>query len=88
MDLGWNALAGVAAARTGARVNGSQITGDVVRIGAIAGVIKSGVLNFSLLISKSNQDIIASTTIFGLSSFGISFIVTVAIAQQVLHEGK
>ena len=88
LDLGWNALAGIAASRTGAHVNGNPITSEVVRVGALAGVIKSGVLNFSLLVARANTDIVASTLIFGLSSFGIAFIVTVAIAQEVLHDGN
>lgn len=88
MDLAWNALAGLLAARTGAHVNGSVSTNEILRLRALAVVMKSGILKNSLLLPRATSDIVLSTLIVGLSAFGPACIATVAIAQEVLHEGN
>ncbi|KAG8827890.1 hypothetical protein FRC17_007693 [Serendipita sp. 399] len=85
LDLGFNAAAGAAAAATGAHVNGSPTTTQVLRLGALAGVIKSGVFNYSFLISSMSSGSTAFVMMLTGSTFGIAFIVTNAIAQRVLH---
>ncbi|KAG8811142.1 hypothetical protein FRC17_002613, partial [Serendipita sp. 399] len=82
LDLGFNAAAGAAAAATGAHVNGSPITGEVIRIGAWAAVIKSGILNYSFLVFIMSTSATSMIISFASTTFGIAFVVTLAVAQR------
>ncbi|KAG8828183.1 hypothetical protein FRC17_007592 [Serendipita sp. 399] len=85
LDLGFNAAAGAAAAATGAHVNGNGSTKEIVRLGALAGVIKSGILNYSLLVSSISSSPVSVAVIFATSTFGMAFIVTLAMAEKTIH---
>ncbi|KAF4119832.1 hypothetical protein GMORB2_3520 [Geosmithia morbida] len=85
LDLAINSAAGAAAAATGAHVEGAPITTLVVQTGAWAGLLKSGVLNFSVLIAMTTQNVFVFViTIFLGSSFGASELVTLAVCQSIL----
>ncbi|KAH8807626.1 hypothetical protein F5884DRAFT_789716 [Xylogone sp. PMI_703] len=86
LDLGWCALAGVAAASAGAHANGTAITKHILQLGALAGVIKSGVSNCYLLYCKSSAYPGARFLMSIAGVFGVMFILTSAIAQRAFHE--
>jgi len=88
LDFAFCATAGAAAAAAGAHSNGSEVTADIVRLGALAGVISSGILNFCAFVSSFTVHTMQFALMFGVSSFGIAFLVVLAIGQRVLHEGK
>ncbi|KAG8856833.1 hypothetical protein FRB91_000283 [Serendipita sp. 411] len=85
LDLGFNAAAGAAAAATGAHVNGNPTTGEILRIGAWAAVIKSGILNYSMLTFIMSTSATNVIILFATTSFGSAFVVTLAVTQRVLH---
>jgi hypothetical protein len=80
LDLAFNAAAGAAAAATGALANGSIPTGEIVRLGALAGVIGSGVHKYCQLVSMSSN----RTQLLMASKFGVPFVVTLAITQKAI----
>ena len=88
MDFTFNATAGVAAAATGAHVNGSAVTAKVVRLGALAGLISSGILNFCSFVTGFTKGTLQFGLTIGMTSFGLSFLVVFAIGQQALNEGE
>ncbi|KAG8827891.1 hypothetical protein FRC17_007694 [Serendipita sp. 399] len=85
LDLGFNAAAGAAAAATGAHVNGNGSTKEIVRLGALAGFMKSGILNYSLLVSSTSSSTVSFAVMFATSTFGMAFIVTLAMAEKTIH---
>ncbi|KAG8803251.1 hypothetical protein FRC18_007350, partial [Serendipita sp. 400] len=85
LDLGFNAAAGAAAAATGAHVNGNRTTEEIVRLGALAGVMKSGILNYSLLVSSTSSSSASLAMMFATSTFGMAFVVTLAMAEKTIH---
>ena len=85
IDIPINAAAGAAAAAAGAHVNGSEKTVDIVRLGALGGVIKSGILNFTCLVcltSTNHFHYLVMT--FLLSPFGMAMVVTLYLSQKAL----
>ncbi|KAI9743097.1 MAG: hypothetical protein M1818_003392 [Claussenomyces sp. TS43310] len=86
IDLGGHAAAGAAAAATGAHVNGSPITPDVLHLGAVAGVLGAGILSFSTLVKATSGFTVGNVLSFMLSTFGMAFVVTTFLAQKVLGE--
>ncbi|RYP14042.1 hypothetical protein DL767_010439 [Monosporascus sp. MG133] len=85
LDLAINAAAGAAAAATGAHVNGDPTTRLVLQTGAWAGVSKSGVLNFTVLISMTTDNIFVKVLMIVLGSpFGQALLVTLAVGQKIL----
>ncbi|KAI9785190.1 MAG: hypothetical protein M1839_000828 [Geoglossum umbratile] len=86
LDLGWNALAGVLAALAGASASGSVATRNVLQLGALAGVIKSGMSSFAVLSSRATVNDAALAVIHVAATFTIPFIVTSFIAQRALHQ--
>ena len=88
MDFTFNAAAGVAAAATGAHVNGSALTTEVVRLGALAGLISSGIVNFCSFVTGFTKGTLQFGLTICMTSFGLSFLVVFAIGQRALDEGK
>jgi hypothetical protein len=84
LDLAFNAAAGAAAAATGAHVSGGALTGEIVRLGALAGVIGSGILNFCLLVSMTASNRVSVIMMLATSTFGMAFIVILAISQRTI----
>lgn len=89
LDLAISAAAGAAAAATGAHVEGAPTTSLILQTGAWAGLLKSGVLNFSVLIAMTSNNIFVTviTIVLG-SSFGAAELVTLAVCQSVLGQSS
>ena len=89
IDLGISAAGGVAAAATGAHVNDSPKTTQVLQSGALGGVILSGILNFAALVCMASKNTYQYLVIVVLlSSFGIAVVVTLILTQKILGESK
>ncbi len=89
LDLGIGAAAGAAAAAAGAHVNGNAKTALVLQYGALGGVMKSGVINLSKLISMTTPNLlIRLPLLFVGSTFGAAVLITLAISQKVLLYSK
>jgi hypothetical protein len=88
VDLAINAAAGAAAAATGAHVNGTPLTEKILQLGALGGVIKSGVLNFAILIASTTGFFTSLLLVIITSSFGVTLLVTLALTQKVMYESK
>lgn len=86
MDLAISAAAGAAAAAAGAHVNGSSLTAEVLQLGALGGVIKSGALNFAILVSSTTSFFTSLLLILLTSSFGVSLLVTLALTQKIMFQ--
>ncbi|KAI9367875.1 hypothetical protein BJX61DRAFT_547069 [Aspergillus egyptiacus] len=85
IDIALGAAAGVAAAATGAHVNGDPITNRILTLGAIGGVVKSAVLCVAGLLSLTSANIYVSVlVIFVASSFGAAILTTTIIAGYAL----
>jgi hypothetical protein len=87
-DLAICAAAGAAAAATGAHHNGDAVTGFILSSGAIAGVIASGVVGYSVFVMKAAQGITGSLIVFGATTFGTAFTVALAMSNRVLGDSK
>ncbi|RFU36303.1 hypothetical protein B7463_g98, partial [Scytalidium lignicola] len=76
---------GAAAAATGAQVEGSSTTARILRLRAFGGLIKSGIINPSILISITSRNVfIHVLLVFVSSTFGAAVLVTLAMSQEVL----
>lgn len=68
-------------------MNGSAKTTQVLHLGAIGGLMQSGILNFAAMVcmlSTSTHHYLI--LVFLLSSFGIAVVVTLFLTQKVLGE--
>jgi hypothetical protein len=89
LDLGISAAAGAAAAATGAHVNGNATTAQILRLGALGGLIKSGILNAAALLGLTSNNIFVHVLItFAGSSFGSAVLATSIVAMKSLGDGK
>jgi hypothetical protein len=88
LDMGFNALAGILATCAYASASRSIITHEVLKLGAVTGVIKSGLSNLAVLLSISAVSDEALITIHMAATFTIPFILTCFVAQKTLGSGK
>jgi hypothetical protein len=89
LDLGISAAAGTAAAATGAHVNGNEITARILRLGALGGLIKSGILNAATLLALVTDNVFVLVLLFFAgSSFGAAVLATSIIALKSQGDGK
>lgn len=89
IDVPINAAAGAAAAAAGAHVNGSEKTADIIRLGALGGIIKSGILNFTVLVCLTSTSTFHHLIMTLLSSpFGMAMVVTLYLSQKALGGSK
>ncbi|CRG85088.1 hypothetical protein PISL3812_02224 [Talaromyces islandicus] len=88
LDLGISAAAGAAAAATGAHVNGDATTAQILRLGALGGLIKSGILNAAVLLclTAGNNIFLLVLLAFAGSSFGSAVLATSVIALRSLGD--
>ncbi|GFF56460.1 hypothetical protein IFM46972_10521 [Aspergillus udagawae] len=87
LDLGISAAAGTAAAATGAHVHGNEITAQILRLGALGGLIKSGILNAATLLALVSDNIFVLVLLcFAGSSFGAAVLATSIIALKSLGD--
>ncbi|KDR77967.1 hypothetical protein GALMADRAFT_1295472 [Galerina marginata CBS 339.88] len=97
IDFALVATGGAAAAATGAHVNGSEVTAEIVRSGALAAVMASGLLTFCTIASGYNLfDMLSGSgstghpmkffLTVGVTTFGIAFLVVFAMSQRLLGE--
>ena len=86
--MGISAAAGAAAAATGAHVNGNATTAQVLGLGAIAGLLKSGIMNAAVLMSLTMNNVFVEVLlIYVMSTFGAAVLVTSYVALKVLDRG-
>ncbi|KAL2831524.1 hypothetical protein BDW59DRAFT_157950 [Aspergillus cavernicola] len=79
--------AGSAAAATGAHVNGNATTGQILRLGALGGFVKSGILNSTVLLALTSNNILVRVLLtFAGSSFGSAVLATSIIAMKSLGD--
>lgn len=89
LDLGISAAAGTAAAAAGARVNGDEATAQILRLGALGGLIKSGILNAATLLALTSDNIFVTVLLsVASSSFGSAVLATSVVALKSLGDGK
>ena len=87
--MAFSAAAAAAASATGAHVNHNATTTQVVQLGALGGVMKSGILNFTTLVSMTSNNLyITLPLVFMGSTFGMAVLVTLALSQNVLQRSK
>lgn len=88
LDIAVCTLAGIATASSGAYTNKNHITSQVLRLGALAGAIKSGVRGFCIFVSLHTSSPSTLTLKFLLLSWGLTFFVTNAVAQRIMWPGE
>jgi len=86
IDIAINSAAGAAAAATGAHVNGSSLSKEILQLGALGGAIKSGAINFAILISSTTSIFTQLSIVILTSSFGVALLVTLAITQKLMSQ--
>jgi hypothetical protein len=88
-DLAMNAAAGSAAATVGAHLNSVQVTGTMVRLGALAGLTKAAVSTFREVVLSIRVNFIFYVLLLLLfSSFGVSIVVTAEVCNLAIGESK
>jgi hypothetical protein len=88
IDIAISSAAGAAAAATGAHVNGSSLSKEILQLGALGGAIKSGAINFAILISSTTGLFTQLSIVILTSSFGVALLVTLAITQKLMSQSK
>lgn len=89
LDVGYCAIAGLLAGLAAERVSGGGgVDIDVVRLGALVGMVKSIAASFSVVLCRASGSNVAAAVIYLASCFVIPFISAVAAAQQASPRGK
>lgn len=89
LDIAANTAAGPAAVATAVHMNGGQLTGRALQLGALAGVTKSGVLAFVEFLSYAGIPAPSWVLLILLAtSFGICVLITAEISNLVLGESE
>ena len=87
-DLAMNAAAGASAATVGAHLNHKPLTVQIIRRGALAGLIKSAITTFQQVVIMGRVKFsLAILLQWILSPFAISFLVTTEVCNMSMGKG-
>lgn len=88
-NIAVNAVAGLFVAMIGAHVNGSEVTGRVAGLGAMGGLIKTGIINGSILTERAtmNRELLLPCVCVA-ATFLSSVFTTVVLSQIIFGYSK
>ena len=70
-------------------MNASPITSQVLRLGALGGIMKSGILNVASLIYLLASDVLEIQLMLNVTTiFGATVLITLALGHEALGQSK
>lgn len=90
VDVAFHAIAGVAAAATGAHMNGSAAAPRVLSLGVIGGVMRAGIGAFCALAQYATELPFPAQLLITYigSAFGSALIITITVSDSFINESE